>query len=61
MSLCLSGNSMKVVARIIASTTRSDDQKDVELNVAAWTEESVFFSVIEHHLFDDCVKHERQE
>ena len=61
MSLCLSGNSMKVVARIIASTTRSDDQKDVELNVAAWTEERVFFSVIEHHLFDDCVKHERQE
>jgi hypothetical protein len=33
-----SGSSMSVVARIVTQTTISDDDKDVELNVAAWTE-----------------------
>jgi len=33
-----SGNSMSVIARIVTQTTISDDDKDVELNVAAWTE-----------------------
>ena len=32
------GQPKSVVARIVAQTTRSDDDKDVELNIPAWTE-----------------------
>lgn len=32
------GSPKSVVARIVAQTTRSDDDKDVELNIPAWTE-----------------------
>lgn len=32
------GKPMSVIARIVAQTTKSDNDKDIELNVAAWTE-----------------------